>query len=156
MIDFRLGLPRVTRRAGRLEEPNRTELRSVGGIAAKAAMGGAAYSAQFARTGSFSGKGSELTPWACGIRGGWHFHNIVKTALGRGGGVRKGGFQRELSTAESRDFPSTLTGRIQRSYVPTESKAVGAQTARTSNRESSRMPEARRRQLKYQMSFIVV
>lgn len=155
MVDFRLGLPCIAHRAGRLEEPNRADLRSVGGIAAKVAMGGAAYSAQFARTGSFSGKEGGLTQWACGVCGRWHFpisskpisvEVVVYERVSPSGRLPK--LRVEIS-------PLALTGRIERSYVSTEPKPLELKRSQTLNREWDRMPEARRKQLRYRMSFII-
>jgi hypothetical protein len=155
LIDFRLDLSRINHRAGRLEEPNRTELRSVGGIAAKVAMGSAAYSARFARTGSFSGKESGLTPWACGVRGRWHFPTSSKpfsvevVVYER---VSPSGRHPKLRVEIS---PLALTGRIEKSYVSTEPKPLELKRSQTLNREWGQLPEARRKRLRYRMSFII-
>jgi hypothetical protein len=78
-------------------------------------MSGAAYSAQFARTGSHSGKEGGLTPWARGIQGRWHFPISSKPFSGEVvvyERVTPSGSNSKLEVGLSL---STFTGEIERS-----------------------------------------
>lgn len=160
MIDVRLGLPRIIHRAGRLEKPRRTELRSSGGIATKMVMNGAAYGAQFARTGSCSGKERGLTPWACGIRGRWHFP-ISSKPFSREVAV----YERAAPSGSNLQLEVGLSPRISMGGIERSTCLDGHQNSLhrggrwgSNGRHASEadLPEARRKRLRYRMSFIIV